>query len=86
MFRGGLSERGIERGLADFDASRSFANRKTLGDKRLRAPELFVSHWSWNVLHSRRAPLSEGIVRSLSSNESNEPRTYRATATALSAR
>ena len=44
MFRGRLSERGVERGLADFDASRSFANRKTLGDKRLRAPELFVSH------------------------------------------
>ena len=37
-----LSERGVERGLADFDASRSFANRETLGDKRLRAPELFV--------------------------------------------
>src|SRR5271166_2013046 len=44
MFRGRLSERGVERGLADFDASRSLANRKTLGDKRLRAPELFVSH------------------------------------------
>ena len=44
MFRGRLGERGVERGLADFDASRSFANRETLGDKRLRAPELFVSH------------------------------------------
>ncbi len=44
MFRGRLSERGIERGLADFDASRSFANRKSLGDKRLLALELFVSH------------------------------------------
>jgi hypothetical protein len=44
MFRGRLSERGVERGLADFDMSRSFGNRGTLGDKRLRAPELFVSH------------------------------------------
>src|SRR5277367_1938218 len=44
MFRDCLSERGVERCLADFDASRSFANRKTLGDKRLSAPELFVSH------------------------------------------
>ena len=31
MFRGRLSERGVERGLADFDASRSFANRETPG-------------------------------------------------------
>lgn len=44
MFRDCLSERGVERCLADFDASCSFANRKTLGDKRLSAPELFVSH------------------------------------------
>jgi hypothetical protein len=44
MLRLRLSERGVERGLADFDASRGFANGKTLGDERSRAPELFVSH------------------------------------------
>jgi hypothetical protein len=40
-FRGRLSERGVEHGLADLDASRSLANREALGDKRPRAPELF---------------------------------------------
>jgi hypothetical protein len=38
-----LSKRSVERGLADLDASRGFTIRKALGDKRLRAPELFVS-------------------------------------------
>ena len=44
MFRGRLSERVVERGLANFDASRSLANREASGDERLRVPELFVSH------------------------------------------
>jgi hypothetical protein len=39
-----LSERGVERGLADVDANRGFTNRKALDDKRLRVSELFVSY------------------------------------------
>jgi hypothetical protein len=41
---GRLSECSVERGLADLDAGRGFANRETLRDKRLRAPELFVGY------------------------------------------
>jgi hypothetical protein len=44
MSRGRLSERGVERGFTDLDASRSLANRETLGEHRLSAPELFVRH------------------------------------------
>ena len=39
-----LGECGVERGLADFDASRDFSNGETLRAQRLRALELFVRH------------------------------------------
>jgi hypothetical protein len=66
MFQGHLSECGVERGLADFDASGSFANGKTLGDKRLRAPERTSSSSAVSphvplgqrpkIAHARRPP------------------------------
>ena len=39
-----MGERGVERGLADLDASRDLTNGETLGEERFRAPELFVRH------------------------------------------
>ena len=39
-----MSECSIERGLVHLDTRRRFANRETLCDKRLRAPELFVGY------------------------------------------
>ena len=42
--RSRLGERGVERGLADLDASRDLSNGEALDEERLGAPEFFVRH------------------------------------------
>src|SRR5277367_7135373 len=39
-----MCERGVERGFADFDPRRRFANRKTLSEQSLSAAEFFLRY------------------------------------------
>lgn len=43
-FQSRLGERGVERCLADLDASRDLSNGEALDEEGLGAPELFVRH------------------------------------------